>query len=135
MRVDISELINKSIDEYKIEQELGSISSCSGVRFACTITNCSGSIIAKGSINFTYNGECARCLDDISFPMSLEFNEVLNDEDAHGGLEGAIFNLKQFAGSLILCSIPDKFLCRENCKGLCYLCGGNLNENDCNCSE
>jgi len=30
-------------------------------------------------------------------------------------------------------SIPMKKLCREDCKGLCYRCGKNLNYGSCNC--
>lgn len=32
-------------------------------------------------------------------------------------------------------SIPLKKLCDENCKGLCFKCGTNLNENKCSCSD
>ena len=32
-------------------------------------------------------------------------------------------------------SLPMKVLCREDCKGLCYKCGKNLNEGPCNCSH
>ena len=28
---------------------------------------------------------------------------------------------------------PVKILCREDCKGLCPVCGRNLNEGDCGC--
>jgi len=31
-------------------------------------------------------------------------------------------------------SIPMKKLCRDDCKGLCYRCGKNLNEGECKCS-
>ena len=36
--------------------------------------------------------------------------------------------------SLIL-AVPMKKLCKEDCKGLCYKCGTDLNKNTCNCSE
>ncbi len=32
-------------------------------------------------------------------------------------------------------AVPMKKLCREDCKGLCYLCGQDLNKGTCNCSK
>ena len=32
-------------------------------------------------------------------------------------------------------SVPMKHLCSEDCKGLCYLCGVNLNETTCQCDH
>ena len=40
-------------------------------------------------------------------------------------------DLKEF----ILLSEPMKKLCKEDCKGLCYRCGTNLNYGNCNCKE
>ena len=31
-------------------------------------------------------------------------------------------------------SIPMKQLCKDECKGLCYKCGKNLNEGECSCT-
>ena len=33
----------------------------------------------------------------------------------------------------ILLELPTKFLCKEDCKGLCPTCGKNLNEGACDC--
>lgn len=35
----------------------------------------------------------------------------------------------------ILLSVPLKILCREDCKGLCPICGRNLNEGRCGCTN
>lgn len=35
----------------------------------------------------------------------------------------------------ILLSLPQKFLCRQDCKGLCPQCGSNLNLGDCACEK
>ena len=41
---------------------------------------------------------------------------------------------KDFRDYLIL-AIPMKKLCKEDCKGLCFKCGKDLNEGDCNCEK
>ena len=33
----------------------------------------------------------------------------------------------------ILINMPVKVLCKEECKGICPVCGGNLNEKECGC--
>lgn len=40
-------------------------------------------------------------------------------------------DLRDFA----LLSIPMKMLCSEDCKGLCFHCGKDLNEGSCNCES
>ena len=35
----------------------------------------------------------------------------------------------------VLLDLPGKFLCREDCKGLCPRCGKNLNQGDCGCPK
>jgi uncharacterized protein len=34
----------------------------------------------------------------------------------------------------IILSLPGKFLCREDCLGLCPVCGGDRNERECTCT-
>ena len=36
-------------------------------------------------------------------------------------------------GELFILSFDSKFLCREDCKGICQVCGVNLNTTQCNC--
>lgn len=35
----------------------------------------------------------------------------------------------------IIVSMPVRYLCKEDCKGLCPTCGRDLNEGDCGCSS
>ena len=35
----------------------------------------------------------------------------------------------------LILSVPMKRLCKEDCKGLCYKCGKDLNEGKCDCTE
>ena len=34
----------------------------------------------------------------------------------------------------VLLSLPNRTLCKEDCKGLCPRCGQNLNQEPCNCN-
>jgi uncharacterized protein len=44
-------------------------------------------------------------------------------------------NIKDDVRDYALLAIPMKKLCSEDCKGLCYKCGKNLNEGVCECKE
>ncbi len=44
-------------------------------------------------------------------------------------------DLAEFCLTEIYLSLPLKYLCSENCKGVCTMCGTNLNEGDCNCAK
>jgi uncharacterized protein len=56
-----------------------------------------------------------------------ESDEVVYYKDMYVDLNDYIWN--QIASSL-----PMKFLCSEDCKGLCQKCGKNLNEGPCDCA-
>ncbi len=43
--------------------------------------------------------------------------------------------LAELATADILLELPTSVLCVESCKGLCPVCGANLNEGDCGCDR
>ena len=50
-------------------------------------------------------------------------------------IEGDELDLDELIYSDIILLTPTKFLCKEDCKGLCPTCGKNLNEGDCACAK
>ena len=44
-------------------------------------------------------------------------------------------DITKFVHDALLLSIPLKPVCSENCKGLCYICGIDLNESECGCNR
>ena len=60
------------------------------------------------------------------------------DDDAIDGknfMEGYQLNVEQLIYSEIIINWPMKVLCNENCKGICKICGQNLNEGMCTCDD
>ena len=59
----------------------------------------------------------------------------LNEEDNGDFIvvSGNQLDLDDLATSDILLELPSVVYCREDCKGLCPVCGANLNEKDCGC--
>lgn len=82
---------------------------------------------------------CDRCLTefdkDLDFSFEYTLVPELQDEDGDGYIlvEGDFLDLDELCVSDIVLNLPLKFLCREDCKGLCSICGKNLNHSECDC--
>lgn len=61
-----------------------------------------------------------------------EISLVGDDVDYY---EGNNLNLGQYFTDQLLLDLPWTVHCREDCKGLCSKCGGNLNNDGCACSD
>jgi uncharacterized protein len=68
---------------------------------------------------------CARCLESFGRPYDSRFHL---DYSVDGKLE---LDITDDVRQEILLSYPVRFLCRDDCRGLCPQCGTNLNERIC----
>ena len=85
----------------------------------------------KGTIKCRKSFICDRCLKHSIEDQIHEINEELDPSD----IEENIADLSEIIRDTLIASQPIKNLCREDCKGLCPVCGQNLNEGDCNCDR
>ena len=82
---------------------------------------------------------CDRCLSDYDSSIELNFEYTLVRELQDSELQEYILveddylDMGELCESDIVLNLPLKFLCREDCKGLCPVCGVNLNLSDCDC--
>ncbi len=92
-------------------------------------------ITVTGSFKAETPVECARCLKPISYPVALEFTEYYSRQPEEGmyAFSGEELDLDQMLGDNLVLNLPMRFLCREGCKGLCPLCGKDLNQGKCGC--
>jgi len=78
--------------------------------------------------------ECARCLKPFAAPVSIHLEDlfVYPPQNATDPLlavaEDAHLNLEPLLREYILLNQPTRPLCRPDCKGLCTVCGADLNE-------
>ena len=100
-----------------------------------------GKIMMRGSLKLVLEIPCDRCLTVVREPLSIEFErellspEVVNqeDEDEQDFMVGYELDTEAFVNAEILVNMPVKVLCKPDCKGICKVCGHNLNEGDCGC--
>ena len=117
-----------------------------------------GQFLFQGNVDALFVHPCDRCLDEAEFPVSIPvvwtFEEGGSGEatphrseraDTAGGEDEEAFGVFAFDGTAIdlarpawdeaLLAMPVKFVCREDCLGLCPVCGGNRNTDPCACEE
>ena len=122
--VDISEI---TIDDIFV-RNLKSIVMVSRTREGLLLQ-----VSAKAEIQTT----CSRCLDKFFLPLSVSFDELYQfpsrhreDTDLILPSDGYI-DLELLYREYLILDIPIKRLCKPDCKGLCVICGVNLNNDTC----
>jgi uncharacterized protein len=80
-------------------------------------------------------GPCMRCLTDAAVPIEVEAREVDqprtgDDELRSPYVQDDVVNLDAWAHDALALALPAKLLCREDCAGLCSVCGESLNHAD-----
>lgn len=96
-----------------------------------------GSHIAfKGDFKTTLLAECSRCLKETAYPVHHVFEEQYSKTDPEAyEITGETVTLNRMVEDIVLLNLPGKFLCTEDCKGLCSTCGADLNEGPCGCKD
>lgn len=69
---------------------------------------------------------------DVDEEPSGSFAPRLADEETYSGKE---IDLDPVLREQLILALPPYPVCQEGCKGLCPVCGGNLNEHECGCDR
>lgn len=78
--------------------------------------------------------ECVRCLTDFQQPLHASFSELyaFNERSVTESElilpEDGTLNLEDLVREYLLIELPITPMCTPDCKGLCPICGQNLNE-------
>ena len=88
---------------------------------------------------------CDRCLEDVEVKVTLDFKHKIDTEsdaydqsedlDENNYIDGYSLDVEQLVYNELLVGWPTKILCSEDCKGICNVCGQNLNEGTCDCED
>jgi uncharacterized protein len=108
-------------------------------------------IYVHGSIQATIGLPCGACLQpariDVSVPVKMAYvygeekdaeDEALidpTDESDVGQHDGVRVDLEPMIREQLILSVPMAPRCKENCRGLCPVCGENRNQVSCGHSE
>lgn len=80
---------------------------------------------------------CTRCLEEFFLPVEVSFEELYQfpsrqreETDLILPSDGYL-DLSSLYREYLILGMPIKQLCKEACKGLCVICGANLNKTTC----
>ena len=80
---------------------------------------------------------CSRCLEPVELSVDFKLNEKFGnnagDDEEIETFSGDSIDLSSAVMRNILAVMPMKVVCSDDCKGLCPVCGQNLNVKDCGC--
>lgn len=99
----------------------------------------------RGKGEITAVAPCDRCLDDVEVKVVLEFEHKITTDteaedqseelDENNYIDGYSLDVEQLVYNELLTGWPTKILCSDDCKGICNVCGQNLNRGTCNCED
>lgn len=114
-----------------------------------------GTLHITGSASVTVSIPCDRCLEDVQVPLDLCIDERVRAGGTEGPaaaesvpedaadtesafepdyyLQGYYLDVDKLLFGEALLNWPSRVLCSEDCKGLCPVCGQNLNHGECGC--
>lgn len=150
--INVAQLLKSVIGttrEYDIEETEKIGEGSSMVRGRVNMLRTNRGILVTGRFNTDIDLTCARCLSRFRQPLQLDIEEeyfptidiasgapaeVPDDEPGAFTIDGNnILDLGEAIRQYSLLAVPMKPLCREDCPGLCPVCGGNLNVVSCDC--
>lgn len=108
-----------------------------GMNGTARVTRTAQGLLVQMIMHATLVTECVRCLTAFQLPLEIDFTELYafskksTTESELTLPEDAHINLRPLIREYMLLDIPIKPLCSPNCKGLCPICGENLNEHQC----
>ncbi len=146
MRLDIKRILNvpgsKTDLDFCVSQErldeVKHVMFASPVKVLGAIENHAGLVTMDMDITFSLHVTCDRCLKETvqDFAYHEEHTVVRRvqseeEEENYIIAEAESIDPEEIALTDLLLELPSKMLCREDCKGLCPVCGCDRNETDC----
>lgn len=142
-------------NEGPLNERLGGETALTGIHFTepievqVRLTRSGATVMVNSRVEAKAKATCVRCLEPFSltltahYPISLkpkpnspppeevELNRQDLETDFYVGEE---IDLTPVVQDQVLLAIPQKIVCREDCRGLCQRCGKNLNRETCQCA-
>jgi uncharacterized protein len=106
-------------------------------RLDLSVTRSAQGLLAHTEISASAVLECVRCLEEFKLALQASFTELYPFKDrslSESGLlypESGIIDFGPLVGEYLLLEIPINPICKADCRGLCPICGENLNLRTC----
>jgi uncharacterized protein len=151
MKILVSEIAVEGLDlEFEEPLKAESLSFLSPARAALHIEKAGPEVFVEGEVTTCIELQCSRCLKNFSRDMALdvhvvyhpaeelqeyERHEIKEDELDTGFYRGDELDVQELVMEQVLLNVPMKPLCSESCRGICPICGTDLNFSTCGCEK
>lgn len=137
------------------EQEIEGLGLLDVGPVACrgTVSFSDPDFVLQGGLSWELSAACDRCLTPVRLPAEAGLDLVLVERGrpaAHSGtaeaelaeadlgvveVQGDSFETRPLVLEQVALGVPMKPLCRDDCRGLCPVCGGDRNTVSCECEK
>ena len=95
-------------------------------------------IVVRGEVDVVWAAECSRCLKPLQGNLAVGIDELFEPHPIDGEtylLDDDCIDLDQVVRDAVVLELPPAPHCRDDCRGLCPVCGADRNETECGCVE
>jgi len=157
MLIDLKELFSKDNNElqYKSDIDFDSVETRFGSFKIKQKSPLKLTLFHKHDRQFSVEGNaklvvdipCDRCLTDVAVDFDISISKEFDleketsakedgeSEETRFVTDAQELDAKELIKEELFILWPSKVLCKEDCKGLCKVCGHNLNVSDCGCDR
>ena len=139
--------LSEGIYEYRFDETaaaLGLAGEFSDVHVEARLEKRGEEFLLESGIRTAMQCTCDRCLAEYTEELEHDYvmHYLYSEADAGRFDPAEVLVLAPGASSIdladdvrqtVLVAVPLKLLCKQTCKGLCPMCGINLNEGSCGC--
>jgi uncharacterized protein len=145
--IDIGSLLHAgrpiSLDDSVVIPAFGSLTFPQPARLSLLLRREEKGAHVVGTIDVEVAGVCDRCLDDVSVPIHVDVDERFDPPSGSSDpfadnnvLNGTDLDVGDLVRQLVTAALPFGLVCKDDCRGLCALCGQSKNVGgDCRCPE
>ena len=142
-RINVGFLINQPIGYSRVlplkydEINMGDELNLREVDGSIDLVRTQDGLIARTTIDAEVESECSRCLEPFQGKIHSEFDEyftfpyVETSDDETNVPEDGNIDFEPILHDYMLIELPINPVCRPDCRGLCSICGQNLNHAVC----
>ena len=107
-----------------------------------SVFNKSGIVTLSAKAEYDISTVCALCTAPVRAHCAVPVEHILlnfigneDDYDKYIVVDDMRLELDELVREDVFLAMPSRFLCREDCKGLCSVCGADLNIGSCGCNK
>jgi uncharacterized protein len=120
------------------------------LRLKVKVSKAADKFLVQGMLRGAIRIRCDRCLEPFHRKVESQFHvylvapregsdqeeiELLDEDMEVDFVKGDAVDLSDMVREQIYLSLPVQSICKEGCRGLCPVCGANLNETSCSCRK